>query len=361
MDPGVAHALRETFSMSVQAQAAVISGIAAFVGVLVGEIFLRQRTRQARKQSIESTFETYAQPIAASSSELFWRLRELFGRQRDEVYLKGHEHFTNYEHYKATSTLYRIAGLIAWIRALRRELVYIPGSKPSKVKELDKALQAFTSALADGGHVEVRRVESLIRALDIDAQFANESIARSGSILHRQVDHYLHEQEAVSVEHLTSEQQRGLARILSKTLMESLDCDQGISEKIEESINSVMAALAVREAYVYRDWQSAIGDLMLREVGGGQRQFEVLGFKEFESICSQGREEDKLWLRRLNAVIDDLDTSGDREKDARITQLYEVYLAAARIIMALDQSKAMKSRISDVTLIAAQEVASQRL
>lgn len=304
--------------MSVQAQAAVISGIAAFLGVLVGEIFLRQRTRQAKKQSIESTFEKYAQPIAASCSDLFWRLREVFSQQRSETYLKGHEHRTKYEHYKALSTLYRLAGVIAWIRALRRELVYIPGSDFSKVKALDSALQAFSSALADGGHVEVRRVKSLMRALDVDTQSPDDSIARSGSVLRRQVDQYLQEREAASVEHLTPGQQKELTRTLSDGLVESLDCHQVTHEKIEQNIDRAVASLTVREAYVYRDWQSAIGDLMLREAHVGQRKFETLGFREFESICRQGQEEEKIWLRRLNAVIDDLDVSGDQEKDAAL-------------------------------------------
>lgn len=99
---------------------------------------------------------------------------------------------------------------------------------------------------------------------------------------------------------------------------------------------------------------------MLRETNSGQRQFEVIGFKEFESICRQGQEDEKAWLRILNGVIDDLDVSGDQEKDARITQLREVYAAVAKIISAIDQSKVMKSRISDATRAAAQGVLSGR-
>ncbi|GGY03640.1 hypothetical protein GCM10010324_58200 [Streptomyces hiroshimensis] len=62
-----------------------------------------------------------------------------------------------------------------------------------------------------------------------------------------------------------------------------------------------------------------------------------------------------MWLRRLNAVIDDLDITGDRERDARITQLHEVYTAAAKVIRVIDQSK-VKSRIADETRAAAREV-----
>ncbi|MFE2159902.1 hypothetical protein ACFW9M_19045 [Streptomyces lydicus] len=340
--------------MSIQVQAAAISGIAAFIGVLAGEIFIRQRARQARKQSVESTFEKYAQPIAASCSDLFWRLRELFSQQR--TYLKGHEQRTAFEHYKALSTLYRIAGVIGWIRALRRELVYIPGSDFRNVKALDSALQAFSSALADGGHVEVRRLKALMRAFGVDVHVSDDRIARSGSVLHCQVDQYLHDREVVSPEQLTRAQQIELTRHLSQRLSESLGCDQVTHEKIERHIDSAIESLTVREAYVYRDWQSAIGDLMLREAHAGQRQLEVIGFREFESICRQGQEEEKVWLRRLNAVIDDLDTSDDQEKDARITQLREVYMATAELISTIDQSKAMKSRISDATRAAAREV-----
>ncbi|MFC4466823.1 hypothetical protein ACFPH6_20205 [Streptomyces xiangluensis] len=174
------------------------------------------------------------------------------------------------------------------------------------------------------------------------------------------MDQYLHEHEAASVEHLTPDQQKELTRSLSDGLVESLDCDQVTHEKIEQNLDSAVASLAVREAYVYRDWQSAIGDLMLREARAGQRQFEAVGFRLFEFICRQGQEEEKVWLRRLNAVIDDLDPSGDQEKDARITQLREVYAAVAKIISAIDQSKVMKSCISDAIRAVAREVVSGR-
>jgi hypothetical protein len=229
--------------MSVQAQAALIAGISAFVGVLVGEVFLRQRNRQAKKESIQSTFEKYAQPIAASSADLFWRLREVFGKQRAGTYLKGEEHLTKYERYKAISTLYRIAGLIGWIRALRRELFFLPSSKSVKVKPLDEALQAFGAALAVGGHVEMQRVKSLMSVWDVPAHYSDESIARSGSLIDRQLDAFLHKENVASAKRLPPDEQMKLVHDIARTFSESLDCVV-TPEKIGQSLPGAVRCLA---------------------------------------------------------------------------------------------------------------------
>jgi hypothetical protein len=86
-----------------------------------------------------------------SCTDLFWRLREAFGARGGGFYLKGQVHLTRYEHYKALSTLYRMASLLGWIRALRRELLFLPRTDPEGAEKLEAALRRFTSALAEGG------------------------------------------------------------------------------------------------------------------------------------------------------------------------------------------------------------------
>ena len=58
-------------------------------------------------------------------------------------------------------------------------------------------------------------------------------------------------------------------------------------------------------------------------------------------------------MRRLNAVIDDLDTLGDSSQDARIEQLRAVYIATAEMIRALHLVDPKRSIITSETLDAA--------
>lgn len=104
----------------VEIQAASIAAVVSVLVAVLTEVFLRMRTRKAEKQAVRETYRRYADPLALSSTELFWRLREIFVASGAGFYLKGHVHLTKYEHYKALSTLYRTANLLGWIRGLRR-------------------------------------------------------------------------------------------------------------------------------------------------------------------------------------------------------------------------------------------------
>jgi len=75
--------------------------------------------------------------------------------------------------------------------------------------------------------------------------------------------------------------------------------------------------ISVRENWIYRDWQVAIGDLMLRSAEQRPRRYEVVGFGEFERMCKNGEPATRLWLSRLNGMIDRLNVHGEPAKDAR--------------------------------------------
>jgi hypothetical protein len=85
----------------------------------------------------------------------------------------------------------------------------------------------------------------------------------------------------------------------------------------------------------------------------GPRLFEVIGYEDFETLCKDGQEDDRIWMRRLTTVIDDLDTQGDRSQDARIEQLWTVYIAMAEMIRALHLVDPKRSTITSATFAAA--------
>ncbi|MHC4518695.1 MAG: hypothetical protein ACYTAS_08920, partial [Planctomycetota bacterium] len=114
--------------------------------------------------------------------------------------------------------------------------------------------------------------------------------------------------------------------------------------------------ISIRESWLYRDWQAGIGDLMIAKTSSGQRNFEVVGYKDFESMVLAGKKEEERWLARLKGTLDDLDVSGADEFDARVNQLRTTMIANAKLIRALAQVKTRQHLVSDKTLRIADEI-----
>jgi hypothetical protein len=214
-------------------------------------------------------------------------------------------------------------------------------------------LQAFCIALAEGRRVEEQRVAALIELWDLPPNASPEARKSVGVHIDHQVKSFLHEKLVSSSHDLSGRDQQELSGLVAKTLANALGCPAVSVRLVGETVAGAVSALAVREAWIYRDWQAAIGDLMLRRVEQGQRQFEVMGYLDFEALCATGEEAERLWLRRLYAVIDDLDVFGSQAADARIDQLRAAHHATAKIIDALHHADLDRSRISDETLTAA--------
>ena len=184
---------------------------------------------------------------------------------------------------------------------------------------------------------------------DLRTASSPEAVKKVGIQIDHQVKSFLHEKQVSGSSGLTGPDQLELSRLVANTLTSALGCPAVSDGILGETVNRAIRALDVREAWIYRDWQAAIGDLMLRPVQQGQRQFEVIGYKDFEAMCIAGEETERTWLRRLYAVIDDVDVFGDQSVDARIDQLLESYSATAKIIDALWPADPKNSRISDAT------------
>ena len=87
------------------------------------------------------------------------------------------------------------------------------------------------------------------------------------------------------------------------TGLKNLDAaDAALDRTWEEALN----ILTMREAWIYRDWQSAIGDVMTRRLQAEERHFEVIGYGEFELFLASGTEAEKLAVERLLSIFDAL-------------------------------------------------------
>jgi hypothetical protein len=331
-------------------QAAVIAAIVALATWSMGELFSSWRGRRARKSSVRETYQKYVDPLTQSSVDLFWRLCEIFDTSGSGFYLKGSVHLTSFEHYKALSTLYRLANLLGWIRALRRELMFLKSHSRKAQESLDKALNKLGAALAEGGKVETRRVEALVQLWSLTDTSTPEGVKRAGVHIDAILKNCLHNRKVKNANEFAESDKLQLTRDVADELTQSLKRSKLSDELIKETIHRAADALTVRESWIYRDWQTAVGDTMLKSApSAAARLFEVIGYREFEAVIHGGTDEDRLWLRRLHGVIDDVDVHGDRKLDARIEQLQAIHLANIEVLQALQITDRQKTRVSHTT------------
>lgn len=97
-----------------------------------------------------------------------------------------------------------------------------------------------------------------------------------------------------------------------------------------------------------RDWQAAIGDLMLEpQLAGGARRYDVRNYRSFTAIAIDGSDADKAWLARLGEFTEHLDVSVDEQYDARVGQLRGVYQAVAQLIGDFHDAAPEHSSVTD--------------
>ncbi len=260
--------------------------------------------RTSQKEERIKLYESYALPLTEAARDLFYRLNEIVVDKRFDFLIVG-EPQTTFNKYKYISTLYRIAALIGWIRAIRREQSYLAQPEMFSGVELHSQFNEFDKALADGPHVEVHIVTNLCRLWSISPPSDNKTIsliaARCNTLRHKVL-------AAAGLPDITLFNQlepdvrisslRQVAEMLSRALSV-----QAPNELIlRETQDRATHILSPRQAWIYRDWQKAIGDLMLRPLDNAQRRFEVIGYDEFETRHLAGDR----WLKELEGIISNL-------------------------------------------------------
>lgn len=146
------------------AQAAVIAGGVAIATALVTAIStatnlvlkarLDRRAAAAEDRGLRrALYRKYADPLTSAAESLYWRLHEIFEDGRSGYLAPGGGR-TRFEHYKASSTRYRLACLLGWMTALQKELTLCNAQPDTSVAAMRKALANLEHALAEGGHIE---------------------------------------------------------------------------------------------------------------------------------------------------------------------------------------------------------------
>jgi len=332
----------------------IVSAFIALAGVVIG--FLGRDigmqlilARQKRKQEIDDRNESraranqelvraYANPLLESTRSLRFRLDEIVTTGRAD-YLLAVTPKTPFNEYKRVSTVYRLAVLLGWIRAFRKERSYLNPSDVAR-ETLESPIVHIERALADGHHVEQQRLDELLRVWRVPREASPEGAVRVrvAAILDAKL------QEFLGAKGNLVDSKTQLAHECAALIARELKVDIP-TELVQACVAETSATLGIKEAYIYRDWQAALGDLMLVEASGGPRRFDILGFGEFEAryLAAQrlADETERRWFDRLGALFHDLDMSKTGVFDARRQQVHnlreacialETYLSENRVL-----------------------------
>lgn len=329
--------------------ATIIAASIGLAGVIVGLVgrdvimallLARQKREQeladrsaAKNDANRELTRIYADPLLEATRSLRFRLREIIesGQTR---YLLASAPRIPYLEYKRISTLYRVAALLGWIRAFRRERSYLVPNAAGSAEKTANPIDQIESALADGQHVEEQRLNELFKLWSVSENVMTDPKARAR--LASEIDairqNFLDRAGILSATSLDHAEQTGLVHECAKLI--SLRCNVDIpSALVDAHADAARIYLGIKEAYIYRDWQAAIGDFMIVEARGGNRRFDVIGFGEFESRYLQARGEsapvrddrERRWFNRLEAIFLDLDMGKTGLFDARRQQVNNLY------------------------------------
>ncbi len=266
----------------------------------------------------------YADPLKEAVTSLKYRLHEIVEEQQAR-YLLADAPQTLFFEYKRISTLYRIAVVLGWIRAIRRERSYLDPEQAASSVEM-QAIGELEKALADGTHVELQRLEEL-SALWAVPVIDEKKKKRIANLIDGARAECLAAKSALSFRDLPAAEQSALATRCADIIRS----EAGVAidhNRIAASAEKTADAFGIKEAYIYRDWQAAIGDLMLQEDKVGARHFSVIGFGQFEDIVIAAQKKKRpaalRWFDRLERLIYDLDMTRSDIFDARREQLREL-------------------------------------
>lgn len=330
----------------------VVAAFVALAGVIVGlfarDIFMAAYlARKKRADEIADRKEAagkvhrdlvrlYADPLKDAVTSLKFRLVEIVEDQQAR-YLLVDAPKTLFFEYKRISTLYRIAVVLGWIRAIRRERSYLDPEQAAGSVEM-QAISELEKALADGNHVELQRLDELSALWDVPTIDGNRK--RIANLIDGLRAEFLAARRVLSFRDLTAEEQIELATQCADIIRReaSVEIDD---DRILASAEKTADTFGIKEAYLYRDWQAAIGDLMLQEDKVGARHFSVLGFGQFEDMVIVAQRKKRpaamRWFDRLERLIHDLDMTRSDTFDARRAQLRRLLVCCETLETSLSE------------------------
>jgi len=322
-----------------QTQTAGLAIVTTLGTILLKDVVVWQwRERRRERLDALAVYRVYAEPLAHAASALMWRLLEILEGDARSSYLDSDRPLTQFEQYKRLSTFYRLASLLGWVRALRIELSFVRLGTKGKLLDFEDALSSLEKALADGQHVEMQRLKGLMSVFEIVGPLGNQGCTDTALEIEVEMKRYLHEHKVTAVRSLDDKWALELCTKAVHKLSAACGRQQLQEEQIREKLEDAKEQMDIREAWLYRDWQTAIADIVLKEASASDRSYTVIGFGEFESIALAPSEEQYRCLQRIVSLFDGVSFASPSPLDARPETLRTVCDAVARVVIASEQA-----------------------
>lgn len=323
--------MRELIDNMTQPQAtllaAILSSLIAITVIFINKFFEKKQKRKEKSDTIKK----YSNPLILSLEQLAWRLKEIL--EFKGVYLLPNAPDNGFFKYKFESTVYRLCAVLGWIEGSKKEQSYLAGIKVKQHNNIQTAIKQFQKILADGSHVEVSILDELTKLFKLDkVQLTDTDRAMLGVKMEEIVFNHIPTNIKRNVNELESTKQIDLIKeildlICNKTNQTPVTKDI-IGELRQDSINEI----AREYCWIYRDWQNAIGETMLKTIQNANRRFDILSFAEFEEI-----KESNTWLNKAEGLFIAIDVSKEDRFDSRVSQLRFLFGASVNLIVALKE------------------------
>ena len=342
--PTVAPATHSTSSQPTLFQTTLITALGALIGVLLKDfIFKLLEEQRSQRRELAAIYSRYADPLASAAVTLMWRLHEAINQPGRGRFLKlvgvpdSTNKYSTFGAYKKLSTLYRVAALLGWIRACRREFSYLRVADGGGLKPIEDSIASIESALADGPAVETERARKLCELWQFSVPGDENRLSSIAVEIEAAMDDFMQKGNISEISDLDRDGAWGLVALAARALADGLEVPTPSDAVLNETTARAAQILGIKEAWIYRDWQAAIGDLMIRSVESAERRFEVIGFSEFESMYHDGTNDQKRWMERLSSVFDGIDMSKRDPYDYRRTQIFALLCPCATLTETLSE------------------------
>jgi hypothetical protein len=340
---------------------AIVGGLAGAVGTLVSGVlrdFIAKWWVDSKEcnKSADEIYRRYAEPLAAAATSLMWRLEEMFGQDGRSTFLISKEPRTQFEDYKLRSTYYRLAVLLGWLRALRRELSFLRLAGKHRIEIIEEAIENLEKSLADGHHVELQRLNGLVKIWQLPSVLDEKLSLRIAVDLENCVKKALQNAPVSSALDLPFESQYALCEESAKLICQAAGYQLIPADSLTEHLERAVKQIAIGEAWLYRDWQTSVGDFVLRESTAGGRHFDVIGFGEFETILLSPTDPQFRVLSRIGALFFGVNLKAQDSLDARPAMLRGLLFSTAGLVHAIARIPVSSPLLGSVTVQAAERI-----
>jgi len=319
----------------------ILSALIALTVVLIDKYFENRKSNKEKYDAVKK----YANPIILAAEQLAWRLKEIL--EFNGAFLLPNAPMNGFFKYKFDSTVYRLCSLLGWIQAAKKEQSYIEGVKNKQNKNIQHVINNFQKKLADGSHVEVSILDDLIKLFNLNQKSLN---VNDRPLLGVEVEKIIFKYIPDSVKKNAILLESNMQTEMLKEIMDFI-CIKTNQTKIKKEVIEEKRATAINEisrefCWIYRDWQSAIGDTMIEKLTGANRRFDVIGFSDFQLKHSES-----FWIQKADGLFANLDVSVDDRFDSRVQQLKQVFQANLELICAFMDIVKRQETVPEQSLI----------